>query len=837
MNTSKTPYSSLQDPTSAPTMDEWKSKPAGDYTEIFKYLKTIYREIRVKIKFPITSSAIQEVYREYLTPEYLDKMYEECPELRSLGKKNVEQLLAHHVLNPLSTKNFLTLQEKVENIITRFLAQLDFLAEIDEDTIKQYINRYVAKDDQVLLRYVKSLDRDVETIEDVTYPILNEKLQTILSLVRYAQQVIYNKYGSSDYYTKHIDIIKEKTIEFILSELEISHSRLLRRVEKALKRSFEVCQRHYKNIHEDQFIALYLRDPRVITYTKAYKRIFKELVELMKQTVAEELGEAPNEVFLFKYRRELKQMLVKSIIVDKLYKTVLQDPIIMKNTLNEDIKGMLDDLFIHNRIGDIFDQYALGGKEKLLCVYKIILLTDYVEYHENRYGIYSEVLKRIFDKYIVRTAEKETSLMDIARMISTREGYFKNRIQLEALLAREVEFWNTEASDSQNLFALISVFVAFNAVPAENMSTRYTNHLRCMLKCVFRNFQGGMHRFTNFQILCAIESLCINYKSQMRSRKLRRMMTTDLQRENLERIRTTSISSFEQQAGFKEQLTSLEAQIHANISKPDKFILEKISDLSVKSKCIIICISGFTSEDATKSDEWKMVPEAYPNSEVIALHWRSNTMNALFESVVAEAEHVTKAKEGLIFGFALPSLKTITLGVMAYKAIKALADEQWGSTYKEAITTGIYLAHILAETDLFKDYVINLMSFSLGTLVVMNCIWELERMNRHDVIYDVILMGGVANVGDFNQGTMSVIGHKLINCYCHNDFILRYILRMANFGSNPAGLGPILSPNKKVENLDVTSYVDGHTKYREKMYDIIAKIDFNEDFRYLITEQ
>lgn len=49
-----------------------------------------------------------------------------------------------------------------------------------------------------------------------------------------------------------------------------------------------------------------------------------------------------------------------------------------------------------------------------------------------------------------------------------------------------------------------------------------------------------------------------------------------------------------------------------------------------------------------------------------------------------------------------------------------------------------------------KDYVINLMSFSLGTLVVMNCIWELERMGRHDVIYDVILMGGVANVGDFN---------------------------------------------------------------------------------------
>ena len=119
-------------------------------------------------------------------------------------------------------------------------------------------------------------------------------------------------------------------------------------------------------------------------------------------------------------------------------------------------------------------------------------------------------------------------------------------------------------------------------------------------------------------------------------------------------------------------------------------------------------------------------------------------MNALFESVVKEADQVVKTKEGFIFGFALPSLKTITLGVMAYKAIKALADEQWGSTYKEAITTGIYLAHILAETDLFKDYVINLMSFSLGTLVVMNCIWELERMNRHDIIYDVILMGGVS---------------------------------------------------------------------------------------------
>jgi hypothetical protein len=230
----------------------------------------------------------------------------------------------------------------------------------------------------------------------------------------------------------------------------------------------------------------------------------------MKETVADELGEAPNEVFLFKPRRELKQMLTKSIIVDKLYKTVLQDPIIMKNTLNDDLKEILDDLFIHSRISEIFDQYTLGGREKLLCAFKIILLTDYVEYHEHRYGIYSAVLKRVFDKYIVRTAEKESTLMDIARMISTREGYTKNRIQLEALLSKEMEFWCAEASDSQNLFALISVFVAFNAVSAENVSTRYTNHLRCMLKCVFRNFQGGMHRFTNFQILCAIESLSIN---------------------------------------------------------------------------------------------------------------------------------------------------------------------------------------------------------------------------------------------------------------------------------------------------------------------------------------
>ena len=43
-------------------MEEWQNKPAEDYIKIFNQLKVTYREVRGKIRFPITISELEGVY-------------------------------------------------------------------------------------------------------------------------------------------------------------------------------------------------------------------------------------------------------------------------------------------------------------------------------------------------------------------------------------------------------------------------------------------------------------------------------------------------------------------------------------------------------------------------------------------------------------------------------------------------------------------------------------------------------------------------------------------------------------------------------------------------------
>lgn len=53
--------------------------------------------------------------------------------------------------------------------------------------------------------------------------------------------------------------------------------------------------------------------------------------------------------------------------------------------------------------------------------------------------------------------------------------------------------------------------------------------------------------------------------------------------------------------------------------------LERISDPSVKSKHLVICITGFMQEDQNKKEFWENLVEYYKHAEVFAVSWTACT--------------------------------------------------------------------------------------------------------------------------------------------------------------------------------------------------------------------
>jgi hypothetical protein len=55
----------------------------------------------------------------------------------------------------------------------------------------------------------------------------------------------------------------------------------------------------------------------------------------------------------------------------------------------------------------------------------------------------------------------------------------------------------------------------------------------------------------------------------------------------------------------------------------------------------------------------------------------------------------------------------------------------------------------LNRRNLFPNCVLNLISFSLGTQVVLSCLEEMQKMGVRDIFNEVVLLGGVANIENF----------------------------------------------------------------------------------------
>lgn len=82
-------------------------------------------------------------------------------------------------------------------------------------------------------------------------------------------------------------------------------------------------------------------------------------------------------------------------------------------------------------------------------------------------------------------------------------------------------------------------------------------------------------------------------------------------------------------ADFGEDLSKLE--IYEDLKKTTILNLQKISSSNSRSRHVVICISGFLTEEVDKKDSWRFTVNHYKYAEVFAITWNSLSPNTILE--------------------------------------------------------------------------------------------------------------------------------------------------------------------------------------------------------------
>jgi len=228
-----------------------------------------------------------------------------------------------------------------------------------------------------------------------------------------------------------------------------------------------------------------------------------------------------------------------------------------------------------------------------------------------------------------------------------------------------------------------------------------------------------------------------------------------------------------------------------------------LSDITKNSgsKTLIICIDGFLSEGGTEQfTDWNI---SFQTLNIT--HWRKGY------------------RWPATTGSGLASSLFNNLGFSGwYEAI--------GNTAKAASRL---LSDINFIYELNPNIKIILMGHSLGARVIYNTLLQADEKGIK--VSEAYLFGGA--VSRINKAgwmaALKAVDNKVYNFYSANDKILKNLYKGLMRNDEPIGLGEIkYFKNKNIKlcdlhNIDVTDQIDGHTKYKEKLPELLRLKQYN----------
>jgi len=268
-----------------------------------------------------------------------------------------------------------------------------------------------------------------------------------------------------------------------------------------------------------------------------------------------------------------------------------------------------------------------------------------------------------------------------------------------------------------------------------------------------------------------------------------------------------------------------QAAIKPVLDEPKLFWFNELNSKSRNSDNVIICVSGYLSKNG--NEDWSKLIQCYSDSAIYSVNWDSNSFADILNYILSQVgEFADGFEENGIFQKSWKQGSIFQLLVGGIAKIFEFKYAVWDKSYREAQKTGRRLAEEITSDEKFKNKNISLVGFSLGTVVISTCMKELANSGNTGLLQDVVLMGGVASLKDFEEENMFAVAKRTVNVLSRNDNILTYLLKLVSLDTEPIGIQEIQSKSEKILNIDHTDMIKGHMHYRSEMDKIFYDIQF-----------
>ncbi|GET87718.1 hypothetical protein, conserved [Leishmania tarentolae] len=206
------------------------------------------------------------------------------------------------------------------------------------------------------------------------------------------------------------------------------------------------------------------------------------------------------------------------------------------------------------------------------------------------------------------------------------------------------------------------------------------------------------------------------------------------------------------------------------------------------------------------------------------IHANLDVADTLMRNAVGAVTQKTLMRGAMYTGLhAVSSLMSaVKLPLFAVWATSVI-DNTFATLSSRSAYTGKDLAAALLDKQR-GNRPVTLVGFSFGSLVIVECLRELERVEAYGIVENVYLLGCTCSSDPGLWCCLRrVVAGRLVNVYTREDWTLWMMYRLNRTHLKPmAGINPVNTPG--VENVDVTPLVSAHGDYAVKLLSVLDAI-------------
>ncbi|WP_321839394.1 DUF726 domain-containing protein [Paraburkholderia bannensis] len=260
----------------------------------------------------------------------------------------------------------------------------------------------------------------------------------------------------------------------------------------------------------------------------------------------------------------------------------------------------------------------------------------------------------------------------------------------------------------------------------------------------------------------------------------------------------------------------------------DHFGIRKINHGKKSRKHAIVFVNGFLSQANHDVEDWtNHLGDHFDESAWYHADWEATNLRKLGNSLT-KAPELAGTEMLKVLGRKASKAAGKKLG--PFSLANSLADvigNPWHSTMVKAGMTGLLLADAIART---PGWTFTLAGHSLGARAIYYALEALSTRGSKAQIDNVYLLGGAVGGSEKDhegwKAAAGAVSGKIYNCFSEQDHVLKYLYEYANGGMSQAiGYHGIDLKHRKIENLDCSDLVDGHTKWKDAFGSILSHVN------------